>query len=109
MKIRVINRYSLLNAMLTTQQDSNAMYKLQIIIEHRSSKRVKTCIKDILNAINNDYLLDVISKYCWNIKLYVIIIIIKMYVHKTQQGKSTQKNRMVYMTHQYKQTNILLQ
>ena len=28
-------------AMLTTQWDSNAVYKMQIIIEHKSSKRVK--------------------------------------------------------------------
>ena len=37
----VINRFSLPTAMLTTQWDSNAMYKMQIIIEHKSSKRVK--------------------------------------------------------------------
>ena len=39
--------------------------------------------------LTNDYLLVVISKYCWNIKPYVIIILIKMYIHETQKGKNT--------------------
>ena len=40
-RMRVINGYSLPTAMLTTQWDSNVMYKMQRIIEHKSSKRVK--------------------------------------------------------------------
>ena len=47
--MRVINRYSLPTAMLTTQWASNAMYKMQIIIEHESSKLVKAYIQDTLN------------------------------------------------------------
>ena len=58
MRMRVINynRYNLPTAMLTTQQDCNAMYKMQRIIEHISIKSVKACIQYILNVIKNDSL-----------------------------------------------------
>ena len=87
MRMRVIKRYSLPTAMLTTQWDSNAMYNIQIIIEHKSSKRVRHTRYTKLQ-LTNDYMLVVISKYCWTIKPYAIIILIKMYIHKTQQGKN---------------------
>ena len=100
MRMRVINRYSLPTAMLTTQWDSNAVYKMQITIEHKSSKRVKTTRYTKLQ-LTNDYMLFVISKYCWTIKPCVIILI-KMYIHKPQQGKKYEKKIMAYSTRELK-------
>ena len=54
MRMRVLDIYSLPTAMLTTQWASNAIYKMQMVIEHKSSEQVKASIQDILNAINND-------------------------------------------------------